>query len=168
MNSPSFSAKASLDGFQWIELASGEVATPASPMPPARESTEIMRKGTAVVMVLSTPASQSWPVSWLMHPVFTWASKEPPEVAKPRRKRFRRTNDRVIGRGLREKDGEYTGLPRGLLCVSAGSPASRTSRPAHLPGWKRGGDRHRHHGPTCRRNHPNRSTPWPRCGSRRR
>jgi hypothetical protein len=31
----------------------GLTATPASPIPPARESTEIIRNGTAVVMVLS-------------------------------------------------------------------------------------------------------------------
>ena len=38
--------------FQYAELASGEVATPTSPIPPARESGPIIRKGTAVVTVI--------------------------------------------------------------------------------------------------------------------
>ncbi|MBV6443656.1 MAG: hypothetical protein EPGJADBJ_05439 [Saprospiraceae bacterium] len=91
-NSPSLGAKASLAGFQWIELASGEMATPASPMPPARLSTEIIRKGTAVVMVLrSWP--QGWPVTWLMQSELTCArdqnGRETAPTARGRRLRDR-------------------------------------------------------------------------------
>jgi hypothetical protein len=53
------SMKASLAGFQWMEFGSGDVATPLSPIPPARASGAIIRKGTAVVMVLIWPRSES-------------------------------------------------------------------------------------------------------------
>jgi len=39
-------------GFQCNEFASGDVATPMSPIPPALESGEINKNGTAVVIVL--------------------------------------------------------------------------------------------------------------------
>ena len=44
------SMKANFDGFQCMLLASGEIATPASPMPPERESGVMLKKGTAVVI----------------------------------------------------------------------------------------------------------------------
>jgi hypothetical protein len=40
--------KASFEGFQKFALASGDSATPASPIAPDRESGVIIRKGTAV------------------------------------------------------------------------------------------------------------------------
>src|SRR5947208_3443181 len=43
-----------------MEAASGEVAAPTSPIPPERESGAIIRKGTAVVIVLRIPASESF------------------------------------------------------------------------------------------------------------
>jgi len=46
------SIKTSFAGFQWIEFASGEVATPVSPIAPALASGVILRKGTAVVITL--------------------------------------------------------------------------------------------------------------------
>jgi hypothetical protein len=42
------SIKASFDGFQKFALASGDKATPASPIPPDRESGVINKNGTAV------------------------------------------------------------------------------------------------------------------------
>jgi hypothetical protein len=42
------SIKASFAGFQKFAFTSGDVATPASPMPPERESGVIKRNGTAV------------------------------------------------------------------------------------------------------------------------
>ena len=48
-----FSEKAIFDGFQWRLFPSGERATPASPKAPDLESGAIIKKGTAVVMVLS-------------------------------------------------------------------------------------------------------------------
>ena len=42
-------------GFQNIEFASGLVATPKSPIPPALESGVIIKKGTADVIVLTLP-----------------------------------------------------------------------------------------------------------------
>jgi len=41
-----------LQDYKKGELASGEVATPKSPIPPARASGEILKKGTAVVTTL--------------------------------------------------------------------------------------------------------------------
>jgi len=52
-----FSAKANLLGFQCVLNASGLVAHPASPIPLARASGEIKRKGTAVVIVFNCPNS---------------------------------------------------------------------------------------------------------------
>src|SRR5688572_27786529 len=46
---PFDSLKATLPIFQKPALASGDVATPRSPIPPARASGEIRRKGTAEV-----------------------------------------------------------------------------------------------------------------------
>jgi hypothetical protein len=43
---------ANLAGFQCILKISGEVATPASPIPPARESGAIVRNGTTVCIAL--------------------------------------------------------------------------------------------------------------------
>jgi len=43
--------------FQYIEFASGLVATPKSPIPPALESGVIIKKGTAEVIVLTRPFS---------------------------------------------------------------------------------------------------------------
>ena len=55
-----------------MELASGEVATPTSPIPPALESGEMVKKGTEVVIVLMPrPLSLS----------FTEAAKAIPEKA---------------------------------------------------------------------------------------
>ena len=48
----SSSMKLYLAGFVLIELASGEVAAPTSPIEPDLESGVIIRKGTAVVIVL--------------------------------------------------------------------------------------------------------------------
>ena len=58
-----FSAKASLEAFQCIEFASGDVATPTSPIEPPRASGAIIKKGTAVVMVFNwrLPYSLSCP-----------------------------------------------------------------------------------------------------------
>lgn len=47
---PSPSIKASLDAFQWMELASAEVAAPRSPIAADLESGEISRNGAAVVI----------------------------------------------------------------------------------------------------------------------
>ena len=55
----SLSAKAYLAGFQCCELTSGEVATPASPIAPARESGAILKNGTPVVMVFA-PVVEVW------------------------------------------------------------------------------------------------------------
>src|SRR6185503_14762799 len=54
---PLDSLNATLPMFQKPALASGEVATPISPIPPERASGEIRKKGTAVVttLILSTP-----------------------------------------------------------------------------------------------------------------
>ena len=49
-----FFEKGVLDKFQKIEFASGRVAIPTSPMPPARASGEILKKGTAVVSAFSS------------------------------------------------------------------------------------------------------------------
>src|SRR5512133_1527531 len=46
------SINANLAGFQCMLKISGEVATPASPIPPARESGAIVRKGTTVCIAL--------------------------------------------------------------------------------------------------------------------
>ena len=53
------SVKLNFAGFQCIELASGEVATPTSPMAPDLESGEISKKGTAVVIVFKLPPRTS-------------------------------------------------------------------------------------------------------------
>jgi hypothetical protein len=52
--------KASLAAFQWAELASGEVATPTSPMAECLLSGAKFKKGTAVVIGLLL---RSWPES---------------------------------------------------------------------------------------------------------
>src|SRR3972149_6516208 len=58
MPSPIFiSVNANLLGFQCVLNASGLVAHPASPIPLARASGEIKRKGTAVVIVFNCPNS---------------------------------------------------------------------------------------------------------------
>lgn len=46
-----------------MELASGEVAAPASPMAPARESGVINKKGTAVERVLRFCPNRFWAVA---------------------------------------------------------------------------------------------------------
>ena len=51
-------------GFQCVRLASGLSATPASPRAPERESGEIIRNGTAVVIALIYWLT-SWPFNWL-------------------------------------------------------------------------------------------------------
>ena len=51
------SKKASLAGFQYTALASGEMATPTSPIPAERASGEIARKGTPVVITRAESAS---------------------------------------------------------------------------------------------------------------
>jgi hypothetical protein len=43
--------KANLEGFQWNEFASGEIATPASPIAPDLASGVISKKGAAVFIV---------------------------------------------------------------------------------------------------------------------
>ncbi len=53
------SINASLAEFQYAEFASGEVATPASPIPAALESGVMDRNGTAVVITLLV---LSWPI----------------------------------------------------------------------------------------------------------
>ena len=60
------STNASLEGFQCDEFASGEIATPASPIAPDLESGAISKKGTAVVIVFncksnSVPPLEAWP-----------------------------------------------------------------------------------------------------------
>ena len=55
----SSSVKLIFEGFQCIELASADVATPTSPIAPDLESGEINRKGTAVVIVFKLPPKTS-------------------------------------------------------------------------------------------------------------
>ena len=58
---PSSSKKASLAEFQWIEWTSGDVAAPTSPIEPALESGDIVKKGTAEVIVFKfSPNEVVW------------------------------------------------------------------------------------------------------------
>ncbi len=61
-------AKGILERFQNMELASGRVAMPTSPIPPERASGEILKKGTAVVTTLIRFV---WAATENAHPIST-------------------------------------------------------------------------------------------------
>src|SRR5512146_645490 len=77
MLTPPFSwRKADFDTFQKVEFPSGLVATPTSPIPPARASGPIRKNGTAVVTTL---------IDWLCCAPTYWAVNNPKPVKRLKR-----------------------------------------------------------------------------------